>query len=191
MQAKAASNVPGHTKIFAQSLLAEAEYDDKIAALLSFGTRLAEVRKAAEALQSRGLTPTVADARFAKPLDRDLIVHLARSHAALITIEEGSIGGFGSHAALLLAEEAIFDTDLKYRSLVLPDIFIDQATPKAMYRVASARIAAKVLETLGVAVAGKRAQGWPPVQCAEARFAGSRLSNCHAPGSWHLQSWGR
>ena len=72
VQAKAASNVPGHTKIFAQSLLAEAECDDKIAALLSFGTRLAEVRKAAEALQSRGLTPTVADTRFAKPPNRDL-----------------------------------------------------------------------------------------------------------------------
>ena len=72
MQAKATSNAPGHTKTFAQSLLAEAECDDKIAALLSFGTRLAEVRKAAEALQSRGLTPTVADTRFAKPLNRDL-----------------------------------------------------------------------------------------------------------------------
>ena len=99
MQAKAASNAPGYTKVFAQSLLAEAECGDKIVALLSFGTRLAEVRKAAEALQSRGLTPTVADARFAKPLNRDLILHLARSHAALITIEKGSIGGFGPHVA--------------------------------------------------------------------------------------------
>ena len=157
MQAKAASNVPGHTKIFAQSLLAEAEYDDKIAALLSFGTRLAEALKAAEALQSRGLTPTVADTRFAKPLNRDPIVHLARNHEALITIEKGSIGGFGPHVAQLPANEAIFDTGLKYRSMVLPDIFIDQSTPKAMYRVAAARIEAKVLETLGVAVVEKRA----------------------------------
>ncbi len=129
-------------------------------ALLSFGTRLAEVLKACEALQSRGLTPTVADARFAKPLDRDLILSLARSHEALITVEEGSIGGFGSHVAQLLAEEAVFDHGLKYRSMVLPDIFIDQASPEAMYRVAgmdAAQIEAKVLETLGVAVVGLRA----------------------------------
>ena len=99
MQAKAASNAPGHTKIIAQSLLDEAECDEKIVALLSFGTRLAEVLKAAEALQSRGLTPTVADARFAKPLNRDQIVHLARNHEALITIEKGSVGGFGPHVA--------------------------------------------------------------------------------------------
>ena len=129
-------------------------------ALLSFGTRLAEVQKAAESLTSRGLTPTIADARFAKPLDRDLILHLARSHEALITIEEGAIGGFGSHVAQLLAEEAIFDTGLKFRAMVLPDTFIDQASPEAMYRVAgmdAAQIEAKVLETLGVAVVGKRA----------------------------------
>ena len=129
-------------------------------ALLSFGTRLSEVMKAAEALSARGLTPTIADARFAKPLDRDLILHLARSHEALITVEEGAIGGFGSHVAHLLAEAGIFDTGLKYRSMVLPDIFIDQASPEAMYRVAgmdAAQIEAKVLETLGVAVVGLRA----------------------------------
>ncbi len=129
-------------------------------ALLSFGTRLAEVMKAAEALTARGLTPTIADARFAKPLDRDLILRLARSHEALITIEEGAIGGFGSHVAQLLAEEGIFDHGLKFRSMVLPDTFIDQASPEAMYRVAGldfGHIEAKVLEALGVAVVGKRA----------------------------------
>jgi 1-deoxy-D-xylulose-5-phosphate synthase len=74
-------------------------------AILSFGTRLAEVLKAAEALAARGMAPTVADARFAKPLDRDLILRLAREHEALITVEEGAVGGFGSHVAQLLAEE--------------------------------------------------------------------------------------
>ena len=122
-------------------------------ALLSFGTRLAEVRKAAEALAQKGLTPTIVDARFAKPLDRDLILNLARNHEALITIEEGAIGGFGSHVAQLLAEEGIFDTGLKYRSMVLPDTFIDHASPEAMYRCAgmeAEQIAAKVLHTLGI-----------------------------------------
>jgi 1-deoxy-D-xylulose-5-phosphate synthase len=129
-------------------------------ALLSFGTRLAEVLRAAEGLAARGLAPTVADARFAKPLDRDLILHLAAHHEALIAIEEGAIGGFGSHVAHLLAEEGVFDRGLKYRSMVLPDIFIDQASPEAMYRVAgmdAAHIEARVLEVLGVAVVGRRA----------------------------------
>ena len=129
-------------------------------AILSFGTRLAEVVQAAELLALHGLSPTVADARFAKPLDRELILELARTHEALITIEEGSIGGFGSHVAQLLAEEGVFDTGLKFRSMVLPDTFIDHAAPEAMYRTAgmgAAQIEAKVLETLGVAVVGKRA----------------------------------
>ncbi|MDB5663584.1 1-deoxy-D-xylulose-5-phosphate synthase [Cypionkella sp.] len=129
-------------------------------ALLSFGTRLSEVQKAAESLTAKGLTPTIADARFAKPLDRDLILNLARNHEALITIEEGAIGGFGSHVAQLLANEGVFDHGLKFRSMVLPDTFIDHASPEAMYRSASmdaAHIEAKVLETLGVAVVGKRA----------------------------------
>ncbi len=134
--------------------------EGKRVALLSFGTHLSEVLKAAESLGQRGLPPTVADARFAKPLDRDLILHLARTHEALITIEEGAIGGFASHVAHLLAEEGIFDKGLKFRSMVLPDSFIDQASPEAMYRVAgmeASQIEAKVLETLGVAVVGKRA----------------------------------
>lgn len=130
-------------------------------ALLSFGTRLAEVQKAAEALAARGIAPSVADARFAKPLDRDLILSLAAEHEALITIEEGAVGGFGSHVAQLLAEEGVFDTGLKFRSMVLPDIFIDQSSPEDMYAVAgmsAAQIEAKVLEVLGVAsIAGKRA----------------------------------
>jgi len=129
-------------------------------ALLSFGTRLAEVLVAAEALAARGLAPTVADARFAKPLDRDLILRLAHEHEALITVEEGAIGGFGSHVAQLLAEEGVFDRGFKFRSMVLPDVFIDQASPAAMYAVAgmsAAQIEAKVLGVLGVAVVGKRA----------------------------------
>jgi len=130
-------------------------------AILSFGTRLAEVLKACEALEARGINPTVADARFAKPLDRDLILSLARSHEALITIEEGAVGGFGSHVGHLLAEEGVFDTGLKYRSMVLPDLFLDQASPEEMYQTAgltAADIEAKVLGVLGVAMVGvKRA----------------------------------
>jgi len=129
-------------------------------AILSFGTRLGEVLKACEALGAKRITPTVADARFAKPLDRDMILELARTHEALITIEEGAVGGFGSHVAQLLAEEGVFDHGLKFRSMVLPDIFIDQASPRAMYDVAAMNaphIEAKVLEVLGVAQLGKRA----------------------------------
>ena len=123
-------------------------------AILSFGTRLAEVLRARESLAARGLAPTVADARFAKPLDRDLILRLVREHEALITIEEGAVGGFGSHVAQLLAEEGVFDRGLRFRSMVLPDTFIDHASPEAMYRAAAMdapQIEAKVLEVLGVA----------------------------------------
>ncbi len=127
-------------------------------ALLSFGTRLSEVIKAAEALAAKGINPTIADARFAKPLDQDLIRQLAADHEALITIEEGAVGGFGSHVAHFLAEDGLFDTGLKYRSMVLPDIFIDQASPSDMYSVAqmnAEHIEAKVLDTLGVASFGQ------------------------------------
>ncbi|MEP3920621.1 1-deoxy-D-xylulose-5-phosphate synthase [Ascidiaceihabitans sp.] len=130
----------------------------KQVALLSFGTRLAEVEKAAEALTAKGITPTIADARFAKPLDRNLILELAANHEALITIEEGAVGGFGSHVAQLLAEEGVFDTGLKYRSMVLPDTFIDHANPADMYAEAklnASDIEAKVLHTLGVATIGE------------------------------------
>jgi 1-deoxy-D-xylulose-5-phosphate synthase len=129
-------------------------------AILSFGTRLQEVEKACEALAAKGITPTVADARFAKPLDRDMILKLAADHDALITVEEGAIGGFGSHVAQLLAEEGVFDHGLKYRSMVLPDIFIDQSSPADMYNSAAMNaehIEAKVLGVLGVDVIGKTA----------------------------------
>ncbi|MFG6565682.1 1-deoxy-D-xylulose-5-phosphate synthase [Sulfitobacter sp. 1A13421] len=122
-------------------------------ALLSFGTRLEEVEKAAEQLRANGITPTIADARFAKPLDRAMILKLAHDHEALITIEEGAVGGFGSHVAQLLADEAVFDKGLRFRSMVLPDTFIDQASPADMYAVAgmnAEQIAAKVLEVLGI-----------------------------------------
>ena len=134
--------------------------DGSRVAILSFGTRLSEVMTAAEALAQRGITPTVADARFAKPLDADLILRLAQTHEALITIEEGAIGGFGSHVAQLLAENGVFDNGLKYRSMVLPDSFIDQSSPVDMYAMAglnAADIERKVLEVLGVGVIGLRA----------------------------------
>ena len=133
-------------------------------AILSFGARLSEVQHAAEALSARGITPTVADARFAKPLDRELILDLAARHEALITVEEGAVGGFGSHVAQLLAEEGVFDTGLKYRSMVLPDIFIDQASPADMYAVAEMNapdIEAKVLEVLGIGVLGQKQASHP------------------------------
>ncbi|SEI07232.1 1-deoxy-D-xylulose-5-phosphate synthase [Paracoccus alkenifer] len=129
-------------------------------AILSFGARLAEVLAARESLAARGLAPTVADARFAKPLDRDLILRLVREHEALITIEEGAIGGFGSHVAQLLADEGVFDRGFRFRSMVLPDTFIDHASPEAMYRAAAMnapQIEAKVLEVLGVASMERRA----------------------------------
>jgi len=129
-------------------------------ALLSFGTRLQEAAEACDRLAARGITPTLADARFAKPLDRDMILDLAQRHEALITLEEGAIGGFGSHVAQLLAEQGIFDTGLKYRSMVLPDIFIDQASPSDMYAVAglnSEDIETRVLDLLGIEVLSQRA----------------------------------
>ncbi|ROU01249.1 1-deoxy-D-xylulose-5-phosphate synthase [Histidinibacterium lentulum] len=129
-------------------------------ALLSYGTRLSEAEAACEALSAHGIHPTLADARFAKPLDRDLILRLARGHAALITLEEGATGGFGSHVAQLLAEEGVFDRGLAFRSMVLPDIFIDQASPADMYATAgldAAHIEAKVLAVLDSGSLSKRA----------------------------------
>ncbi|PHR22983.1 MAG: 1-deoxy-D-xylulose-5-phosphate synthase [Hoeflea sp.] len=102
-------------------------------ALLSFGTRLAECQVAAEDLNAAGLPTTVADARFAKPLDHDLIRQLARHHEVLVTIEEGSVGGFGSHVLQFLTNEGLLDGGLRVRSLVMPDIFMDHASPDAMY----------------------------------------------------------
>ncbi|WP_417742166.1 1-deoxy-D-xylulose-5-phosphate synthase [Salipiger sp.] len=134
--------------------------EGKRVALLSFGTRLGEVRKACEKLSARGITPTVADARFAKPLDRDLILRLAAEHEALITIEEGAVGGFGSHVAQLLSDEGVFDHGLKFRSMVLPDTFIDHASPDDMYESAgldARHIEEKVLTTLGVDLLSRKA----------------------------------
>ncbi len=128
-------------------------------AILSFGTRLDEVRRAAEILSNKGISPTIADARFAKPLDREMILALAAKHEALITIEEGALGGFGSHVAQMLMEEGALDGGLKLRSMVLPDEFIDQASMEDMYRVAGLSaedVVARVLEVLGVAEIGSR-----------------------------------
>lgn len=134
--------------------------EGKGVAILSFGTRLGEVLRACEGLAPKGISPSVADARFAKPLDRELILNLARTHDALITIEEGAVGGFGSHVAQLLSNEGVFDHGLRFRSMVLPDIFIDQSSPRDMYDTAAMnapQIEAKVLEVMGVAQLGKRA----------------------------------
>ena len=108
----------------------------KQVAILCLGARLEECKKAAETLSAKGIELTIVDARFAKPLDEKLIMEVATTHEAIITIEEGSIGGFGSHVAQLLSERGVFDRGLKFRSMTLPDIFIDQDTPEAMYKKA-------------------------------------------------------
>ncbi len=125
-------------------------------ALLSFGTRLAEALKAAEDLSARGISTTVADARFAKPLDLDLIRRLVQHHEVLITLEEGSVGGFGSFVGQALLEEGMLDgrapRAFKFRSMVLPDVFIDQDKPEKLYAncgMDAKGIIAKVLATLG------------------------------------------
>jgi 1-deoxy-D-xylulose-5-phosphate synthase len=102
-------------------------------AILSFGARLQEVLLAADKLSAYGLSPTIADARFAKPLDHELIAKLAREHEVLITIEEGAAGGFGSHVMQFLAWEGLMDKGLKVRPMTLPDVFQDQDTPEKMY----------------------------------------------------------
>src|SRR6056300_207224 len=104
--------------------------------ILSLGTRLEECKSAAEELKNKGVSVTIIDARFAKPLDQELILKCAREHEVMITIEEGSIGGFGSHVKNLLAEKGIFDKGLKFRAMTLPDTFIEQDNPKKMYDVA-------------------------------------------------------
>jgi 1-deoxy-D-xylulose-5-phosphate synthase len=126
-------------------------------ALLSFGGRLAECLKAADELASFGLSTTVADARFAKPLDVDLVLRLAREHEVLVTIEEGSVGGFGSFVLHELSEAGMLDRGVKVRTMVLPDIFQDQDSPAAMYAKAgldAKGIVAKVFEAIGKGSAG-------------------------------------
>ena len=125
--------------------------EGKKVALLNFGTRLEECKKASVKLSIKGIDCTIVDARFAKPLDEKLIMEVATNHEVLITIEEGSIGGFGSHVMQLLSDRGVFDTGLKFRSMILPDIFIDQDTPKKMYETAgldSLSIINKIEETL-------------------------------------------
>ena len=122
-------------------------------ALLSLGTRLAECTKAAEILAAHGISTTVADARFAKPLDTDLVLRLAREHELLVTVEEGAIGGFGAHVMQFLAESGALDrTNFKVRSMILPDVFIDHDSPPAMYAKAGLDangIVAKVFDVFG------------------------------------------
>ena len=131
-------------------------------ALLSFGTRLADCLLAAEDLDAAGLSTTVVDARFAKPLDHDLIRQLARHHAVLVTVEEGAVGGFGSQVVQFLASEGLLDNGLKFRSLVLPDLWMDQAKPEVMYAKAgldAAGITQTVFRALGQPGVGVNAAG--------------------------------
>ncbi|MCL6706161.1 1-deoxy-D-xylulose-5-phosphate synthase [Pseudomonas sp. R2.Fl] len=131
-------------------------------ALLSFGTRLADCLLAAEDLDAAGLSTTVADARFAKPLDHDLIRRLARHHAVLITVEEGAVGGFGSQVMHFLANEGLLDNGLKVRPMAMPDVWMDQAKPEVMYARAgldSPAIVSTVFAALGQKGLGVGAAG--------------------------------
>jgi 1-deoxy-D-xylulose-5-phosphate synthase len=123
-------------------------------ALLNFGTRLGEILGAAEKLAAYGLNPTIADARFLKPLDEELVARLAQDHELLITVEESGIGGFGSHVATFLAQNGLLDGKLKFRPLMIPDTFVEQASQNDMYAAAGldrAGIVGTVLTTLGIA----------------------------------------
>ena len=122
-------------------------------AILSLGTRLAEALKAADELAAFGLPATVADARFAKPIDRALVQKLAAEHDVLITVEEGSIGGFGSQVMQVLADDGLLDNGaLRFRAMILPDEYMDHDKPERMYAKAgldAKGIVAKVMEALG------------------------------------------
>ena len=125
--------------------------EGKKVAILNFGTRLDECKKASEILSKKGIDITIMDLRFAKPLDEKLIMEAANNHEVLISIEEGSVGGFGSHVMQFLSDRGIFDKGLKFRSMILPDVFIEQDTPEKMYEKAgldSLSIANKIQETL-------------------------------------------
>jgi 1-deoxy-D-xylulose-5-phosphate synthase len=125
--------------------------EGKKVAILNFGTRLEECKKASEILYKKGIDITIIDARFAKPLDEKLIMEAANNHEVLVSIEEGSVGGFGSHVMQFLSDRGVFDRGLKFRSMILPDLFIDQDTPEKMYEKAgldSLSIANKIEETL-------------------------------------------
>jgi len=110
--------------------------EGKKIAIINFGARLTECKKASNLLKKKGINISIFDARFAKPLDEKLIIELASNHEGIITIEEGSIGGFGSHVSKLLSDRGFFDKGLKFRSMILPDKFLDQDTPDKMYKFA-------------------------------------------------------
>ena len=125
--------------------------EGKKLAILNFGARLNETLKASTNLKKKGVSVTLVDARFAKPLDENLIWQLATTHEAIMTIEEGSIGGFGSHVVDFLTKKGLMDSNLKFRSMILPDVFIDQDTPENMYKIAnldSDSIEEKILDLL-------------------------------------------
>jgi 1-deoxy-D-xylulose-5-phosphate synthase len=128
-------------------------------ALLSLGGRLAEALKAAEELESRGLSTTVADARFAKPVDVDLVLRLARQHEVLITVEEAAIGGFGSHVLYTLSQHGLLDDGVAVRTMVMPDRFVDQDKPEAMYAQAGLDAAAIVRQVFAVLERGSTRTG--------------------------------
>ena len=124
-------------------------------AVLNFGAHLKEVKEASEVLLQAGIDITVADARFAKPLDEELVTNLAKNHSVLISIEEGAIGGFGSHLSNYLSESGLLDDDLKFRAMFLCDKFIDQGKPENMYKEAGLGvqdIIDKVKKLMGVSV---------------------------------------
>ena len=125
--------------------------DGKKVAILNFGARLNETLLAGDILSKRGIKPTIIDARFSKPLDEKLIWQVSNDHELLLTIEEGSIGGFGSHVSQYLADKNLLDSNLKFRSMFFPDRFIDQDNPNQMYRLAgldSTNIAEKIFDAL-------------------------------------------
>ncbi len=133
--------------------------EGKKIAILNFGARLKECLIAEENLKKKGINLTIIDARFAKPLDENLIWQIATEHEVIITIEEGSIGGFGSHVGQFLSDKNLLDNNLKYRSMILPDRFIDQDKPELMYKYAgldAASIENKVLDTLNSKVVIKK-----------------------------------
>ena len=127
--------------------------------ILNFGARLNEVLLTRESLMKKGINITVIDARFAKPLDEKLIWQIANDHEILISIEEGSIGGFGSHVSQFLSEKNFLDNKLKFRSMIFPDKFIDQDKPEQMYKYAgldSESITEKILDTINSKVILKK-----------------------------------
>ena len=133
--------------------------EGKKIAILNFGARLNETLKASQILEKKGIKPTIIDARFAKPLDENLIWQVANDHELLLTVEEGSIGGFGSHISQFLSDRNLLDNSLKFRSMIFPDKFIDQDKPEEMYKIAgmdSIGIAEKILNTLNSKIVLKK-----------------------------------